>query len=359
MLGSEIRRRDMPRHHFQNVNYDFHHSDSPNFHSYSDYQEPIDPPIVKKIQYILDSPSNKALIIMRGLPGSGKSYLSKLIKDIISKVNKADMLRILSLDDYFIDEDNKYNFEADMESQYVQSLTKSIKKLMASGTHNFIVMDSVNRKLGDLGDLSHFASQLGFHVYICELEADIKQCFERNIHSRTFDEIKKLVNYWETCPNNYVRLDVDSILHYKYLDLDKNENDKNFLQNESTTNLLKTDENTIKAINDDHFFIPSRWDNMETKETNLDKLDGLRKSKRNDHVNKINSIEEYLRLSPDTDKSDINSNSCKKRVRWADIEEAKDQAKKRAIGFVVGKTDWESMVENDQPHKALNKTKYI
>lgn len=46
-------------------------------------------------------------------------------------------------------------------------------------------------------------------------------------------------------------------------------------------------------------------------------------------------------------------------VRWADIEEKRTQEKMRAIGFVVGQTDWKRMMDPNAGNRALNKTKYI
>lgn len=46
-------------------------------------------------------------------------------------------------------------------------------------------------------------------------------------------------------------------------------------------------------------------------------------------------------------------------MRWADIEEKKAQDKMRAIGFVVGQTDWTRMMDPTEGQSALTKTKYI
>lgn len=46
-------------------------------------------------------------------------------------------------------------------------------------------------------------------------------------------------------------------------------------------------------------------------------------------------------------------------VRWADIEEQKQQAKMRAIGFVVGQTNWNRMMDPTYGESALTQTKYI
>jgi len=49
------------------------------------------------------------------------------------------------------------------------------------------------------------------------------------------------------------------------------------------------------------------------------------------------------------------------KVRWADLEEQKDADRKRAIGFVVGQTDWERITDESGQlaQRALNRTKYF
>lgn len=41
------------------------------------------------------------------------------------------------------------------------------------------------------------------------------------------------------------------------------------------------------------------------------------------------------------------------------MEEQKQQAKMRAIGFVVGQTDWDRMMDPTSGGSALTQTKYI
>lgn len=55
------------------------------------------------------------------------------------------------------------------------------------------------------------------------------------------------------------------------------------------------------------------------------------------------------------------TNAFSLQVRWADLEEKKDADRKRAIGFVVGQTDWEKITDESGhlAEKALNRTKYI
>ena len=48
-------------------------------------------------------------------------------------------------------------------------------------------------------------------------------------------------------------------------------------------------------------------------------------------------------------------------VRWADLEEREKVERKRAIGFVVGQTDWDRITDDSGEFaaKALNRTHYF
>lgn len=46
-------------------------------------------------------------------------------------------------------------------------------------------------------------------------------------------------------------------------------------------------------------------------------------------------------------------------MRWADIEERRAQMKMREVGFVVGQTNWERMMDPSQGESALTRTKVI
>uniref|UniRef100_T1JK27 YLP motif-containing protein 1 n=1 Tax=Strigamia maritima TaxID=126957 RepID=T1JK27_STRMM len=88
---------------------------------------------------------------------------------------------------------------------------------------------------------------------------------------------------------------------------------------------------------------------------NENKLDGLRSMKR--RRDEPQSLEDYLQLPDDYEQRD--SRPGKKRVRWADIEEQKDQDRCRALGFVVGQTNWDKITDPNHAEKALTRTKYI
>lgn len=89
--------------------------------------------------------------------------------------------RILSLDDYFMVEQEKevteegkkvkvkdmvYEYEAEMEESYRSSLIKSFKKTITDGYFSFIIVDNINDKVKYFGEMWSFAKQNGFQVWI-------------------------------------------------------------------------------------------------------------------------------------------------------------------------------------------------
>lgn len=105
---------------------------------------------------------------MRGVPASGKSYISKLIKD--KEQEMGGSARILSIDDYFMTESDadagqmSYEYEAEMEDTYTQYLLKSFKKNLIDNLYNCIIVDCNNTSLVYLTEFHTIARQHLFTV---------------------------------------------------------------------------------------------------------------------------------------------------------------------------------------------------
>uniref|UniRef100_A0A3Q3H1H1 YLP motif-containing protein 1 n=1 Tax=Labrus bergylta TaxID=56723 RepID=A0A3Q3H1H1_9LABR len=274
-------------------------------------------PEIKNIDDLLKPPGRSSrperiVIIMRGLPGSGKSHVAKLIRDKEVDCGGAPP-RVLVLDDYFMTEVEKvekdrdtgkrvkskvleYEYEPEMEDTYRNSMLKTFKKTLDDGFFPFIILDTINDRVKHFDTFWSAAKTKGFEVYLAEISADTQTCSKRNVHGRTLKDIMKVCQ-------------IQSL--------------------------------TCRVI----FF-------------NTDKLDGLGSSgkrKREDMA----GMDHFLQL-PD-DYATRMSEPGKKRVRWADLEEQKEADRKRAIGFVVGQTDWERITDEsgELAQRALNRTKYF
>ncbi|NXL64061.1 YLPM1 protein, partial [Chordeiles acutipennis] len=320
-----------------------------------------------------DSRPERIVIIMRGLPGSGKTHVAKLIRDKEVECG-GPAPRVLSLDDYFITEVEKeerdpdtgkkvkkkvmeYEYEADMEETYRTSMFKTFKKTLDDGFFPFIILDAINDRVRHFEQFWSAAKTKGFEVYLAEMSADNQTCSKRNIHGRKLKEISRMSDHWEAAPRHMMRLDIRSLLQDAAIeevemeDFDANIEDQ---KEEAKKDTAEEEESELG-------YIPkSKWE-MDTSEAKLDKLDGLRTGtkRKRDWEAIASRMEDYLQLPDDYDTRA--SEPGKKRVRWADLEEKKDADRKRAIGFVVGQTDWEKITDESGhlAERALNRTKYI
>lgn len=107
---------------------------------------------------------------MRGVPGSGKSFISKLIKEKESEMQGS--VRILSIDDYFmVDNDGSskqlsYEYDAHMEESYTQYLLKAFKKTLMDNLYQFVIIDCNNTTLNHLNEFYTIATSCQFTVSI-------------------------------------------------------------------------------------------------------------------------------------------------------------------------------------------------
>uniref|UniRef100_A0A8C5T7Z3 YLP motif-containing protein 1 n=1 Tax=Malurus cyaneus samueli TaxID=2593467 RepID=A0A8C5T7Z3_9PASS len=335
-------------------------------------------PESKNVDDILKPPGRESrperiVIIMRGLPGSGKTHVAKLIRDKEVECG-GPAPRVLSLDDYFITEVEKeerdpdtgkkvkkkvmeYEYEADMEETYRTSMFKTFKKTLDDGFFPFIILDAINDRVRHFEQFWSAAKTKGFEVYLAEMSADNQTCSKRNIHGRKLKDISRMSEHWEAAPRHMMRLDIRSLLQDAAIEeVEMEDFDANI---EDQKEEVKKD--TAEEEESELGYIPkSKWE-MDTSEAKLDKLDGLRTGtkRKRDWEAIASRMEDYLQLPDDYDTRA--SEPGKKRVRWADLEEKKDADRKRAIGFVVGQTDWEKITDESGhlAERALNRTKYI
>uniref|UniRef100_W5MXM8 YLP motif-containing protein 1 n=1 Tax=Lepisosteus oculatus TaxID=7918 RepID=W5MXM8_LEPOC len=335
-------------------------------------------PETKNVDDILKPPGRESrperiVVIMRGLPGSGKTHVAKLIRDKEVEFGGAPP-RVLGLDDYFMTEVEKvekdpdtgkrvkqkvleYEYEPEMEDTYRNSMLKTFRKTLDDGFFPFIIIDAINDRVKYFDQFWSAAKTKGFEVYLAEISVDNQTCAKRNIHGRKLKDIAKMATNWESAPRHMVRLDIRSLLQDAAIE-DVEMEDFDPAEEEQKVEAKREAAEEEEA---DLGYIPkSKWE-MDTSGAKLaDKLDGLVSStKRKRDWGRMTDMEDYLQL-PD-DYATRMSEPGKKRVRWADLEEKKDADRKRAIGFVVGQTDWEKITDESGQlaQRALNRTKYF
>ncbi|XP_030458062.2 uncharacterized protein LOC115678771 isoform X1 [Syzygium oleosum] len=204
-------------------------------------QVPLQKPKIVDASHIFKPPHRMGrpdhfVIILRGLPGSGKSYLAKMLRDL-EVGNGGSAPRIYSIDDYFMTEVEKidengaskssaaikgkkaavkkvmeYCYEPEMEEAYRSSMLKAYKKTVEEGTFTFVIVDDRNLRVADFAQFWAIGKSSGYEVYILEAAyKDPEGCAARNVHGFTLDDIQKMAGQWEEAPALYWQLDVKSL----------------------------------------------------------------------------------------------------------------------------------------------------
>lgn len=309
----------------------------------------------------------KIVVIFRGLPGSGKSFVAKNIKSQESSYG-SEAPRILALDDYF-ECDGEYEYEAELEDSYRASLVKSFKKQVDDGYFDFIMVDCINNLTKHYEEMWSYAKQKGFEVYIAEIDCDIGMAASRNVHDWKEDSLKKLSKQWDRTPDHFNKLDLLGFLQDKEItqvemeDAEPDQTEPNSEQNSDKTGKNRKtlvsgsyeEEDEDDQDSNSGPFKLSKWELMD-KENKMAQLDGVTE-KAIKRLAEHHNINDWLELE-EASSTGRDSNG-KRKVRWADLEERKAQMKMRDIGFVVGQTNWNRMLDPSGGSSALTKTKII
>jgi len=329
---------------------------------------------ITDIKDLLEEPGRnnrpeKIAIFIRGAPCSGKTYLAALIlRKEMEKGGEKDF-NLLSIDEYFEevkfrDTEFEGQYEKYIESnadaanidEYMQELDENFASIM-DNCPAFVVLDADFCDLKYYNEMWEKAVSNGFTCYTIELNQDDNTCIKFNDHkwNESFIlERNKMMREIQT-PKDHTLLDPEYLYQeYKY---EFNENGDVF----NDAYEMEVTEVDDEGSNDDNNELSfgkfkmsaqtSKWDDYETPD--IERLDGI-KSK-----SKCVTMADYLQTDDANEWSMRPSQSGKKRVRWADIEEKKAQEHMRKIGFIVGHTDWNRMTDESDGKSALEKTKFI
>ncbi|GMJ05739.1 hypothetical protein HRI_004243100 [Hibiscus trionum] len=338
------------------------------------------------------------VIILRGLPGSGKSYLAKMLRDL-EVDNGGDAPRIHSMDDYFMTEVEKdeetevskssstvrskkrvkktimeYCYEPEMEEAYRESMLKAFKRTLEDGIFSFVIVDDRNLRVADFAQFWAIGKRSGYEVYV--LEATYKDpvgCAARNVHGFTLDDIQQMAEQWEEAPSLYMQLDMKSLFHGDDLmesgiqEVDMDMEDENSEGELSGQQEQKTEKLNLPAVRDhvleDSSKDEKRWDSeedhpVEVKElsrskwsSNLDEdeTEGLKAVKRN-----LNALSGLIQAYGSKGKS----------VHWSDqggdtgflIGAAK---KSKMLSLVIGPGAGYNLKSNSLPKEESHTSKSI
>jgi len=153
----------------------------------------------------------KRLVLMRGIPGSGKSYKAKELA-YHHIIDGGRSLAICATDDYHM-VDGEYVFNADMLGQFHELNQKRAEQFMRCETE-LVIIDNTNIKRRDMKSYRDSGEKLGYTVEEVIVGKDqllpslddadphkfndyIDFCTKRNTHSVPRDAIEKMARRFQ------------------------------------------------------------------------------------------------------------------------------------------------------------------
>lgn len=143
----------------------------------------------------------KKVIIMRGLPGSGKSYHAKELFQ--EAVDSGKTAIICSADDYFM-VNGVYTFNSSELKNAHQTCRNLFLKHIEEGLTDLIIVDNTNTKTWE------YLEYLGISIKHPEYSLEIHQmmtpfdvCLSRQTHNVPTESLKKMQDRFEKVPESY------------------------------------------------------------------------------------------------------------------------------------------------------------
>lgn len=138
--------------------------------------------------------SQKIAVIVRGVPGSGKSSFIELLKSANSKID------IHSIDN--LHKDDKGNFLWDEEhSERLYTLNFANFVISCSLSQPVVVCDAINIKISDFQKHIDIAELYGYIVYVVTpTPPSPEQSSKRNKHHTSALQAREMYKQWEDWP---------------------------------------------------------------------------------------------------------------------------------------------------------------
>ncbi|XP_043479286.1 NEDD4-binding protein 2 [Leptopilina heterotoma] len=140
----------------------------------------------------------KIMVIVRGLPGSGKTYLARSIAQLADEDNPAQF--IFSTDDYFMKKGRIYDFDLRKLDDAHTFNQKRVLKAVTNGISPIIV-DNTNTQCWEMKPYVIFAVKYGYFLEVLEPNTrwanNVNELTKRNIHNVPKFTIQKILERYE------------------------------------------------------------------------------------------------------------------------------------------------------------------
>lgn len=132
---------------------------------------------------------SKIMLILRGLPGAGKSTLASFLSRHIlpSTVIGLDHFRVV---------DGIYAFDPDREREVVSGYNEAVRLAVERGDP-FVVLDNVHSRFWEYAETACLGKRYGYKVFVLEVQSPLETCLTRTVHPISPEKVREIAERWE------------------------------------------------------------------------------------------------------------------------------------------------------------------
>lgn len=135
--------------------------------------------------------SSKLMIVLRGPPGSGKSYFANYLEGYFS----VDPL-IISIDNYRIVE-GKYKFDPSREKEVIAKFKEALRAAVVEGAEPIIV-DNCHSRFWEFESTKKLGEEHGYTVFVVEVQSTLDDCLQNQSHNLALEKMMDIFERWES-----------------------------------------------------------------------------------------------------------------------------------------------------------------
>ncbi len=128
----------------------------------------------------------KAIILLRGLPGSGKTTLAKLISE-------SGKYPVFSVDDYFTNENGEYDFKFDQNHIAYKQCEENTRKALEGGVDK-VILDNTFTMEWEMEPYFKMANEYAYQVHVVTVE---NRHGGKNIHEINSEQLQKMAQKYK------------------------------------------------------------------------------------------------------------------------------------------------------------------
>jgi len=126
------------------------------------------------------------VIIMQGVPGSGKSTYVKSMQPVATEV--------ISADSYFETKDGEYRFDPSKLGEAHGACLRRFVKLVAGASGDTVVVDNTNTTTLEIAPYMALASAYGCEVELVRVQCDPEVAAARNVHGVPLHAVRRMAD---------------------------------------------------------------------------------------------------------------------------------------------------------------------